>query len=624
MNDQSLNVLFDKVILSDSKIIVNEVDLFSVKLKISLTPTPLLSYSSKMKLWDQELKNILDNPAYSEKDKIQFLEAAINDTSRDALHSINSYVIDFWHTSPEAEKLIGQYFANKKSQSPDDPYRIYDHLRFKTKNLIPGVYEMITDYFSKRESLRLKSPYEGELILGLIYLGKEEEAIGYLELLIDDFLRGKIHHLPLGSRIGDVNLFDLLCLSERPEIAKKATSLLYFYLAQLKFDAPELDELLYFLDRDKYLQISKIKFENYAALNFSVIDLADPNVKSGKERFKVVPNALNYFYFMSSNAYRLGEYMGRALWQEFVKKMPYWEKYDGFPFESHQMCILESSFKDKSLTLEELRSMLCQVKQTKRFFRDGDYYGNWGDRFLRLVKIAYPNGVSTRQDFDKLDLGQRLTYTSPLRITIPDMADPRDNSKVEELINDLILCKILTQNYNLKLSNYDRFIFSLKSLNTNFNSLLEKSQKITWFDAESSEVPTNYVDFFIVNFLPLLEKVGIEDIEVFQNTRKYENDEYGYEIQVKSDERAYKYTYKEPGTDWYQSQRLVKMINLLLIQKKTPYRLIEIETGDQTAKFGIFEPSILKPLLDKYGINCWAIHYEDQFNVYNTQKAGEH
>ena len=617
MNDQSLNLLFDKVILSDSQIIINEVDLFSGKPKISPAPAPILSYSSEMKLWDQELKNILDNPAYSEKDKIQFLEAAISDTSRDELHSINSYVIDFWRTSPEAEKLIDQYFINKKSQYPDNPYRIYDHLRFKTKNLIPGVYEMITDYFRKRESLQLKSPYEGELILGLIYLGKEEEAIAYLEQLIDDFLRGKIYYLPLGSRSADdVNLFDLICLSERPEIAKKSLSLLYYYLAQLKFDAPELDELLYFLDRDKYLQISKIKFENYAALNFSVIDLADPNIKSGNERFKVVPNALNYFHFMPSNAYRLGEYMGRALWQEFVKKMPYWEKYDGFPFESNQMHILESSFKDKSLTQEELRSMLFQVKQTKKFYKEGDYYGNWGDRFLRLVKTAYPNGVSTRQDFDKLGLGQRLMYDSPLRITIPDAKDPRDNSRVDELINDMILCKILPQNYHLKLSNYDRFIFSLKFFNTNINTLLAKSQKIAWFDAESSDVPTNYVDFFTVNFLPLLKKVGIKDIEVFQNTKKYENDEYDYEIHVKSDERAYKYTYKETGTDWYQSQRLVKMINLLLIQKKTPYRLIEIETGDQTAKFGIFEPSILKPLLDKYGINCWAIHYEDQFNVH--------
>lgn len=74
MNDQSLNLLFDKVILSDSQIIINEVDLFSGKPKISPAPAPILSYSSEMKLWDQELKNILDNPAYSEKDKIQFLE----------------------------------------------------------------------------------------------------------------------------------------------------------------------------------------------------------------------------------------------------------------------------------------------------------------------------------------------------------------------------------------------------------------------------------------------------------------------------------------------------------------------------------------------------------------------
>lgn len=54
-------------------------------------------------------------------------------------------------------------------------------------------------------------------------------------------------------------------------------------------------------------------------------------------------------------------------------------------------------------------------------------------------------------------------------------------------------------------------------------------------------------------------------------------------------------------------QRLVKMINLLLMKKDVKERLIELEYHHYGLQFGLFEPDKIKPLLDKYYVRCFAV-----------------
>ncbi len=93
--------------------------------------------------------------------------------------------------------------------------------------------------------------------------------------------------------------------------------------------------------------------------------------------------------------------------------------------------------------------------------------------------------------------------------------------------------------------------------------------------------------------------------------------EYYYKVFVKYSESEYTYVfeYQEEETDWYQPQRLVKMINLCLIDQQTPLRLIEVNTYDQSALFVLSEPSKILSLFDKYSIKYGAVNFRDEFSA---------
>jgi hypothetical protein len=623
-NPKDLNTIFDNAIRKDTTLNVVRTTLFPKVERPAKVPKTL-TYSSKLKLYDDELRAILDDTAFSEADKIAWIKQALADTSRDAFEYMYSRSIKFWRSSKETTKLIEQYFASKAFEHSDKYYIKYKHFEFFTNSLYPQAYDSIVQYFNKRDTLAIKYPNEGRLVHVLLKLGKEKEALHYLEILINDCLKGKIKTntldikaFPLFTQTDPAeNVFEHFCFSNNPEIAEKATDLLFQLLESYDYDTYNLYPLTAFLDRARHIKLLEKRFKHFAAIDFSKLD---PNKTTSADRkllHAAVPENYSFFSFMYSSSLMLGEVQGRAIWQKFVETMPYWNMY-GQPFEMSQMYILENSFRDTSLSQKEMRTMLMQCKKTERLFNNFDGNGSYKARFLQLLCKAYPDKKVPKEDFEKLQLSKILRYTHPLQITSYDLnvVVLRKNltpAATDSLVNNISSFSKKANLPAIHLTKKERFLLSRKSAEGALFDWFSKNNRMIGFDAEGSSIPTNYIELFEEEFEPLLQKAGITNIDISQTTTKISNDFYHYKIYVKCGDVIYLHEHKEEGTDWYNQQRLSKMLNLCLMQIKSPLRLVEAESGDQTVNIILCEPRTLKPLLTKYRINSWAVTREDDF-----------
>lgn len=598
-SSKNINTVFDNAIRNDTELKVVRTTIFPQSER-SPKASKTLTYSKELKLWIDDIKDILDDSSHSEADKITFIKNALADTSRDVFEFVTERSILFWRSSKEATQLIEQYFASKALEHSNEPHVKYKHFEFIITNLYPQAYDSIIQYFNKRETLILKYPYEGRLVHALIQLGKEKEALHYMEILIKDFLNGKIDHIALGiieySAFKGI-VFEHLCFSNNPEIVAKATDLLFQFLEAYDYKTFTLYPLTAYLDKARHQKLLSKKFARFATIHPSQLE------------------SKGFFSFMCDNSLLLGEVKGREMWKKFFETMPYCNR----SFETNQMQILENAFRDTSLSQQEMRSMLMQRKKTEQFFNDYDMYGKYKARFLRLICKAYPNKKVPKEDFEKLQLNKILKYTSPLQITSNDLKVVPVNNKLtpslaDSLVNDLNAFAKDVKLNGIVLTNKERYFLSLDYVeNTVFNFFANNNRMIS-FDAESASVPANYIQLFETEFEPALRKSGITNIEISQTTTKINKDLFHYKIYAKCGDVIFMHEHQQGVTDWHHQQRLSKLLNLCLIQSKSVLRLVDVDNGDQVVKVILFEPRKLKPLLIKYRMAHWAINDEnDEF-----------
>lgn len=616
---KDLNAIFDNTIRKDTTLKIVRTTIFP-KSEQSLKAPKLLTYSKKLKLYDGDLKAILDDTAYSETDKIAFIKTALADTSRDAFEYMYNRSILFWRSSKKATELIEQYFASKAFEHSNYVYTKYKHFEFLTNNLYPQAYDSIIQYFNKRDTLIQKYPHEGRLIHVLLQFGKEKEALHYLEILIKDFLNGKISSTALcivAFPVFEETVFDHFCFSNNHEIVEKATDLLFQLLEAADYETYKLYPLTEYLDRGRHQKMLSKRFKHFATIDFSPLDTIKLTRDNRSRYDKLVAEGNSFFAFMYSNSLLLGEVEGREIWQKFVATMPHWNLY-GQPFEMSQMYILENAFRDTSLSQQEMRTMLMQCKKTERFFTERDYHGSYKTRFLRLLCKAYPNKKVSKEDFEKLQLSKMLNYTSPLQITSDDLARVPFTNILTPTEADSLVHTVNTFAKSVKLVGIEltkKECFNLSQLYATsciFNFFVSNNRMIA-YDAEGASVPTNYIELFEKEYEPVLRKAGINNIEVSQTTTKISKGYFHYKIYVKCGDVIYMHELKEEGTDWYYQQRLCKLLNVCLMQNKSPLRLVEVDSGDQSVYVILCEPRKLKPFLTKYGITSWAVTHEDDF-----------
>jgi len=617
-----LNEVFDKTILLDKEFNVQKTTKFppsdkSAIIKIdSIIP---LKYSSDQKLWDNYLRKILDNPRYSKNEKIQFIKDALADTTRDAFEYINNRGINFWRTSKEATQLIEKYFSDKKFECSDNPRVIFKYLEFKTKSLYPETYNLTIDYFRERPSLNHKYRDEGDLIYRLIELNKEEDAVKYLEILIDDYINDRTKYINLGGRMDQFYkgyVFDILCFSDNKYVADKATDLLFKLLNSKNYNTYELYMLTEYVDKERHHLLLKKWYEYYSKIDFTGINIEEVSSDKWKAIRQSIPQAIAYVDFMRIYSGYLGERFGKEFWEEFLSKVKYTQHHNNSPFQDWQLKTLESVFKNKSLTHKEKQNMLFQSVKTTNLFQEYRYK----DRYLKLVSLAFPDLKMKESEFEQLKLGEVLKYSYPLDIRVNELrifdysALKLTEEKIDRLISDLNNFSKENNLDTITLSKKERFSLSLTTAENFIIFFLQKKNLLLWFDPEGSSIPINYVNFFEWDFRRVLSKWNVK-FEISQVTKEISGQSYAYEIYLKYKNSIYTHKYTEQGTTWYNPQRIAKSVNLALIDNKDKRRLIEINTDDKAAMFVFIEPQKIKPLLNKYQMDSWAIKREDEFHI---------
>jgi hypothetical protein len=611
-----INDQFDKLILNDQKRKVEKTTAIPPKAVIFQCSDSIPAYTSKMELGDGVLKNILENPKYSEASKIQFIKDALSDTEREGVSCFNYEPCNFWRSSKEATALVNVYFDSKQFENSKEEHIRYQRLMFITQSQYPESYQMIVDYFKNRPNLSVKYHNEADLVYWLVQMGKDEDALNYLELLVEDLIQGRLKYLTLGSRYGVFekgNLFDVLCLSENETTAKRATDLLFHLLLHKDYETTNLYKLTSYLDKERHDQMLDKWFAYYSSLDFSGVDPKELETKGWDAVRKSVPECDGYASFMSSNWIYLLTKHGQKYWEEVASKSIYTQKRSGgSTFEEEQLNLLEILCRNFPFTDKELQQMLFEAIKTKNLLKD-----QYGERYLQLVSMAYPDRKVPKADFDKLQLGKLLTYSFPLTIKAykkkaikaPVLFMPEE--KIKDLVADLNSVAVKSNLPEIRLNKLTKFLIAISYPYKVINDYLRVNNFNLGFYREDGETPTDYVHRFEVDFGQVVNAQHCNHFTIGQVTRSISKNEYHYSLFVKCNKSIYKLEYSEEGThDYTDMQRLVKMLNVCLIDNKEKKRFIGMYS-DAFHEFVLMEPAIAMPLSKKYKLGLFAIEEED-------------
>lgn len=588
-----VNKVFDEVLLNDESIKVEKSTDFPVDINNENTLFKELVYDAEKKYTD--LKEILDSKIFSDVQKIDFLNKALEDNKRNALEYINTTQPLFWQKNESSKEIVKKYFDKMNISENPSPFEMNDFLKFKIFNNYPESREIIFRYF---ESILNGYEQEGNWIWILNYFvkfGDYENGLVLLEKYVTEF-NGSIKNLIF------LNIFKQYIFSSDSEVSNHATNLFFEYLSKSKFNQWENFRLAAFLDKTRTTKLLDSWFDYYSKLDFSKIDLTNFDIYQAN---KVNPEFNAYISFMGFSSRLLGPLNGRKVWAEFQKRIKYWEKYENSPFMSNQLNVLKYVFHDVSISLSEKKEMLKAIKKDRRLYHD-----IWDRvRYLKLVEIAYPDNVINENDFQLLGLSELDTH-------IPDYLNDIDKEfsfkSLEKNIEEI--------NYFARQNNYKEikltFEDHIEATINEFGLLLRFLQinsLLIGFDAETYNSPPIYSDLFEHNFKNVLQKNGLSDISIAHQVNLNNELFYKNEIFIKDNNNILKTTFEEEKTQWYSPQYLVKLINLILVQKNIHQRLVEIESSDQSVYLCLMEPSKIKTLLNKLKINCYALKYHDDF-----------
>ena len=595
-SSRSFNSIYDSLIINDSDIPVSDYP-YPLPVRDSLVFDPGRSYDYK------NLKQLLDNATYTGREKINFISAAISNSSKDLFCTIETEVIEYWHKNAQAQVLMLDYFMKLACDQSDDPRIHFRYFDFVTINALPGTNEMIEEYIKSRPFLKIQYPGEIKLIHRLIRAGSEKSALDFLQLLVTEYTGNKGLECSWGQRDENSNVFDLLCFSNNNIIRAQAIQLLWTCLDK-EIDA-DLFDLGLCLDEKRATRCLQKRFQYYTTLDLGKIEPAVPN--KANYFLKEPVEVSSYFRFMRYYSFWLGKTMGKQLWTEFMNRMSYWDYYKGCEKFIYQTIILEEIFKDSSITEKERRQMLFDIKISSLNVNDlsrrniscnakFSKYNILMAEYLKLVRQAYPDGNIGEDDSNRLYLRD---------IKKPDISDrvyPNDYVNMAAAVADLNQLGLAKCKLQPDLPGYWTFKWTLPPYNYSISPLLWETGLVSHFDPPYRYSPVSNKELFSLYFEPLLAKKGITDIDVQEITAGTPSKKLN-KIFVRSKEAVYirEYVAAEYGQD--QVHKLVKMINLLLMKKNIKERLIGIKDTEYTVDYGIFEPEKIKVFLNKYKIN---------------------
>lgn len=630
--EKEVNQIFDKEILRDKDYFIEKVNTFP-KTTTPKEETKKLKYSSDLRLYALKYEEIFDHPIYPTKDKIQFIKEALADSTRDAFETIHSPAIMFWRTSEEARNLMDQYFQEKQFEKSDNLYTKYKYFEFKTKSFYPDAYEIITNYFKNRPPFEERYQHEGDLIYRLYLIGEEEEAIKYLEEMTNEYLNNPLKRFSLSVENHDIqyhSIFHEICFSNDPIIRNKSTDLLFQILKGKHYNSYNLYQLSAYLDLDRHVQLLANKFDGLTNLDlpplkeFKEMDVFTRKSLGSIDRVKTLQS------FIHSNSLYLSRARGKEIYQFFKQIKPYWElTYDTKWNVFHT---LEYCFKDTSLTMQEKIWLLKNFEFKKRYYSTFDTRGRFKARFLNVLFQTFPDRNVPEDLYEQLDISQFLALSELAKITDEDL-DIRilwkklEPKEMDSLLEDLNEYGRQNQMKPLGLNAKTRFQFSQQSCEELINHYFKINGKLIGFNQESVFNPADFEKFYRMEFKEKIEnnsKLSTKALSFVKDlggkfVRKEGKTKYQYEVYFSIENSHFKHTYEEQSQDWQMPYRIIKMINLGLIEQKSKIRLVTAASADQSVFF-IGEPYQIKTLLSKYKIAHWVINFHDDFQGYELNQ----
>jgi hypothetical protein len=594
---KSLLEYFDEIVLADTtyKIAIQ-------KDPDKVIPSEAKKGNSRELIFDEKktysyefVYNVLCNPKIPEKEKLNFFQSAIDHNSRNTLNQFSFKKCDCLETQLHIRQLLIDYFQ-KQDENPGYYSKTYKYFHFTLINGFPNAYELIQDYLQTREDEKNKYRLEGQIPAHLVRMGKEKEALELLEKFVFEFETGKIKYPNFGDIGEKGNSFVVLNFSENPEVSQKAAALTFEYFRHLPGTASwEFSKYLKYLGLEKYNEISLEKLET---------------LKNKTERTSRENEAIRLLLITHNSL--LIERTGFDYWNTLLSHKNLW-KYEK-DFNAYMSGV--------AFDLSKIELTNDQKNTIINFYLDKDIFLNKNQerkddarlrKFIQLYLRLYPDGEIS--DLTPL-IPERYRDNTDWAWEFHDYKRRKSQPKKKtqkRLTNFKEIGEFLNQHgapVEIKSDPYYNFL--LEAGFTSKSSILLKSKRIIWFDAEGGYYPLDYNNLFENSFRPAFVVCG-EDFITVTSECDQSQDLGHYTLQVNNGQSTYQFEYDD-NSDWYHVYPFVKALNLALMDLKSNYRLITFDSGDQTVNIILTEPDKFLPYAAR-NLYYWAVKDGDDLFV---------
>ncbi len=184
---------------------------------------------------------------------------------------------------------------------------------------------------------------------------------------------------------------------------------------------------------------------------------------------------------------------------------------------------------------------------------------------------------------------------------------------IEEMVARLKTYLLLPADHQLSFGKIEWYVASRNKLNWHLLRVLGEQRLFLAFFPDAGTTPVDYCSAFKQYFAPVLRAAGFGDIGISQ-TAIQQSKEYSYTLFLRSNECLLQTSFTD-SSDYYRTSYMVKLINLALLQKRQPKRLMEIMGKGVECSYVLMEPAIAKPLLHQYAIDTFALEFDDDFHL---------
>jgi hypothetical protein len=561
--------IFEHEALLEKHEMLNDDDSSPIE-KLKLIYDPDKKYNSGF------FKEITSSKIYSEDEKINFLKKSIAANN----YSYFEYGYSFASKVFLEEKSLALFlFEHYKQEDSKDPERIFRHLEFSVINQLPNSKELIDAYLKERNSYKRKYLWETTLPVYLSRLGYHEEAVDLLEFFVNEQEKGNIKSIQDGYHEEKSNPFAVIGLLGNQELAKRVNRLAFRYFKNVTLGyTSSLSEYLRYIDLSEYKNCLTFWLKKYPEL-----DQSDQS------------NINGYRSLLGGQGRYVAEDMGMDYWKLFLNSRELWEA------DEYERTIIDVAHfvMSPSLPEQDKKEIIAYTLNNVNYLSpDNDRTDSFTLRRYIPIILKTKEGISEKE-MEEYIPAKYKTYGG-WNYILRESHNSQNEPNSDKIKSDFVEAKLIE---DFQVDAYTLFQRSLGQFS--IYKFLNLTNRIIWFDAEGGMFPLHYKELFEEYFRSVLKTSGLSDFRFSESRERLER-ECKYTLGFQLGKAAYKTTFTE-RTDWYNVSNMSLIINRCLIDANSDLRLISVDTGDQSALLGLFNPDSFIPLMLKYNIRCWAV-----------------